>query len=103
MTETPIDANTLSIDIKSDGKTIHECSAYHDYPDDMSILYNYVKFLMSKDMGAESISARYVGWNNSGVSNLKVTDSAKAVMRLGGKKALKELNSTNFKKHKFRA
>ena len=41
--------------------------------------------------GANSLSIRYIGWNNSGVSNLKITNSAKASSKLGGKKELNKL------------
>ncbi len=41
--------------------------------------------------GVSSLSVRYVGWNNSGISNLKITSNAKPLSILGGKNGINTL------------
>lgn len=49
------DQHTLSIDMELNNKIIHKCEAYSEFPEDMEVLYDYVKFLTSTKEDKESL------------------------------------------------
>lgn len=51
------------------------------------------------EKGVEDISVNYIGWNNNGVQNKKITDSFKAIRKLGGQKSFDSLISTSKEKN----